>query len=340
MKKGRKKMSYENFRADFASRLADVLPDPALMQSVLLCLDASSAGYEFRPTCMDLIVSDGLPDDVRYYLASKSIENLKNDTLFNYLTRLRLLFSYVHKKTDQITASDVRLFLAWYKTSRHVKDVTLESVRIDLNSFFEWCVDEDRIPKNPMRQMKPIRCDSPERLPMTSLELETVRNACANVREKAIVDFLFSTACRVSELCNAKISDIDFQEHTFHIRCGKGGKGRTTYLNAKAEISLKAYLASRTDDNPALFVTCRAPHNQVRKRGVENSVRSIVSRCNLSVKVTPHVFRHTAASLALGRGMPINQVQQWLGHSSINTTLRYAKTLQIDVKMSHSKFVA
>jgi site-specific recombinase XerD len=191
-----------------------------------------------------------------------------------------------------------------------------------------------------MRQMKPIRCDSPERLPMTALELETVRSACKDLREKAIVDVLFSTAARVSEFCDMDISDVDFVEHTVHIRCGKGGKGRTTFLNAEAEVSLKAYLAARKDDNPALFVSDRAPHGRTSKRSIENAVNRIVSRCKLSVKVTPHIFRHTAASLALQRGMPINQVQQWLGHAKIQTTLRYARTLNFDVKIAHQKFVA
>jgi site-specific recombinase XerD len=333
-------MSFETFRADFASRLVSEVQDPDLIQTVLHCLDETSIGYEVRRACTDLIVSDGLPEDVKLYLASKSIENLKKGTLDNYLGRLRRFFAAVRKEPSQVTASDVRLYLAWYKKTYAVQDITMESIRIDLNSFFEWCVDEDRIRKNPMRQMKPIRCDSPERLPMTALELETVRSACKDLREKAIVDVLFSTAARVSEFCAMDISDVDFVEHTVHIRCGKGGKGRTTFLNAEAEVSLKAYLAARKDDNPALFVSDRAPHGRTSKRSIENAVNRIVSRCKLSVKVTPHIFRHTAASLALQRGMPINQVQQWLGHAKIQTTLRYARTLNFDVKIAHQKFVA
>ena len=333
-------VSFETFRSDFASRLSHVVQDPDLLQSILRCLDETSTGYDVRRACTDLIVSDGLPEDVKLYLASKSIENLAKGTLDNYLGRLRRFFAAVRKEPGNVTASDVRLYLAWYKKTYAVKDNTLEGIRIDLNSFFDWCVDEDRIRKNPLRHVNPIRCNDPERLPMTALELETVRSACKDLREKAIVDVLFSTAARVSEFCAMDISDVDFVEHTVHIRCGKGGKGRTTFLNAEAEVSLKAYLAARKDDNPALFVSDRAPHGRASKRSIENAVNRIVSRCNLSVKVTPHIFRHTAASLALQRGMPINQVQQWLGHAKIQTTLRYAKTLNFDVKIAHQKFVA
>lgn len=333
-------MSFESFRADFAASLTNVIQSTDLLNAVLLCLDETASGYEIRRACTDLIVSDGLPEDVKIYLASKSIENLKRGTLENYLGRLRRFFASVRKEPGNVTASDVRLYLAWYKKTYSVQDSTLEGIRIDLNSFFDWCVDEDRIRKNPLRHVSPIRYDEPERLPMTALELEIVRSSCRDVYEKAVVDFLFSTAARVSEFCALDINDVDFVEHTVHIRCGKGGKGRTTFMNAEAEISLKAYLASRRDDNPALFVSARAPHGRCNKRIIERLVNKIVSRCDVSVKITPHVFRHTAASLALQRGMPINQVQHWLGHAKIQTTLRYAKTLNFDVKISHQKFVA
>lgn len=175
---------------------------------------------------------------------------------------------------------------------------------------------------------------------MTALELETVRCVCHTLREKAMVDFLYSSACRVSEFCALDKTDIDWQDHTIHIERGKGGKGRTTFLNAEAEISLRAYLDSRNDDSPALFVGCRAPHNRLAVKAVQNEIQKILKRCNINCHVTPHIFRHTAASLALQRGMPLEQVQRFLGHSKIQTTLRYAKTLQQDVHISHSHFVA
>lgn len=333
-------MSYESFRADFSSRLLPVISDPDQLQEILLRLDAAAAGYDFSLKCTDLIISDGIPEAVRLYIATKSIQNLKKGSLENYYTTLRDFFRHVRKPVDQITAADARLFLAWDKQTKGNSDSTVDHKRVMLNSFFEWCVDEDLLRRSPMRHVQPMRIADPERLPMTALELEKVRKSCKTLREKALVDFLYSTAARVSEVCSLDLRNIDFTEHTVRIEHGKGDKGRTTFLNAEAEISLKAYLASRTDDCPALFIPVYGTPRHLKNKAVEEEIKRIVSRCELSVKVTPHVFRHTAASLALQRGMPIEQVQKFLGHARIQTTLRYAKVLDIEVKMNHQKFCA
>ena len=331
-------MSYESFRLDFADRLADLglsqIPD------ILALLDTVAAGYDVTRKTTDIIPADVIPQAVRLYIASKAVEHLSPGTLSLYLLRLTQFFTTVRKPVDQVDANAIRVYLYNYKQEHGIKDSTLEGIRLCLNSFFEWCSQEDLIRKNPVKRIPAIRVDSPERLPMTALELETVRGVCRNLREKAMVDFLYSSACRVSEFCALNITDINFTDHTIHIERGKGGKGRTTFLNPEAEISLRAYLDSRRDDSPALFVGCRAPHGRLKVKAVQNEISKILSRCSISVHVTPHIFRHTAASLALQRGMPLEQVQRFLGHSRIQTTLRYAKTLQQDVHISHSHFVA
>lgn len=331
-------MSYECLRLDFADRLNNL--GFSQVPEILAALDAASSGYDVTRRCTDIIPADVIPQAVRLYIASKSVENLSKGTLSLYLLRLTQFFTIIRKQIDHITANDIRVYLYQYKEIHHIKDSTLEGIRLCLNSFFEWCVQEDLVRKNPVRRIPAIRVDSPERLPMTALELETVRGQCKTLREKAMVDFLFSSACRVSEFCALNLTDINWQDHTIHIERGKGGKGRTTFLNAEAEISLRAYLESRNDDSPALFVGCRAPHNRLAVKAVQNEIQKILKRCNINCHVTPHIFRHTAASLALQRGMPLEQVQRFLGHSKIQTTLRYAKTLQQDVHISHSHFVA
>ena len=332
-------MSYESFRASMISRLAPVLPEDHL-QEVLRALDDMGTSWEFSPKSTAIITAGGVPDEVRNYLACKSIENIKKSTLRNYFYLLRTFFDVVRLPVDRITAVDVRKFLSWYRLNKNVTNDTLNHKRIILNSFFDWCADEYPEIRNPMKHIKPIKCEDPERLPMTALELERIRKSCSTVREKALVDFLYSTAARVSEVCDLNTDDISFTDHTVRIRCGKGGKGRTTFMNAESEVSLRAYLESRQDDDPALFVSAYKPHGRMKKRAVEDEITKIVSRCEVSVHVTPHVFRHTAASLALQRGMPIDQVQKWLGHARIQTTLRYAKTLNFDVKLSHQKYCA
>ena len=332
-------MSYESFRSDLVSRLS-VSFDSDQILTLLSVMDNISVSWDFLPKSTALSVSDGIPDVVRLYIASKSIENRKKKTLENYLSTLTHFFTYVRRPVDQITTNDIRIFINWYKESRHVTSCTLEHVRIIINTFFSWCVDEEIIRKNPCKRIQPIKQSDPERLPMTALELEKVRNSCRTLREKALVDFLYSSAARVSELCALDRDRVNFIDHTIHIEHGKGDKGRTTYLNAESEISLRSYLASRTDDNPALFVSTRFPYARLSIKSVQKEISRIISRCNLSVHVTPHIFRHTAASLALQRGMPIDQVQRFLGHARIQTTLRYAKTLDLDVKLSHQRFIA
>ena len=331
-------MSYESFRLDFADRLTAMgaikIPD------ILALLDTVASGYDVTRKTMEIIPADTIPQAVRLYVASKAVEHLSPGTLSLYLLRLTQFFTTVRKPLEKVDANDVRVYLFHYKQERSVKDTTLEGMRICINSFFEWCVQEDFIQKNPVRRVPSIRVDCPERLPMTALELETVRGVCKTLREKAMVDFLYSSACRVSEFCALNLNNINWQDHTIHIERGKGGKGRTTFLNAEAEISLRAYLATRHDDSPALFVSCREPHDRLKVKAVQNEIQKILSRCNITCHVTPHIFRHTAASLALQRGMPLEQVQRFLGHSRIQTTLRYAKTLSQDVHLSHSHFVA
>lgn len=331
-------MSYETLRLEFADKLLTM--DTLTVQDVLAALDATAAAYDVQRKCTDIIPADGMPPAVKMYIASKTVEHLAKGTLSLYLLRLRQFFGVVHKPLEKVDANDVRMYLYQYKKLNGTMDSTLEGIRLALNSFFAWCVEEDYILKNPVRRIPAIRVDSPERLPMTALELEAVRGNCRTLREKAMVDLLYSSACRVSEFCALNISDINFENHTIHIERGKGGKGRTTYLNAEAEISLRAYLESRHDGKEALFVGCRSPHERLAVKAVQNEIAKIVGRCDISAHVTPHIFRHTAASLALQRGMPLEQVQKFLGHARIQTTLRYAKTLSQDVQLNHARCIA
>lgn len=330
---------YESLRNTFASSIADKLTMEDL-NTVLAALDSIVCDYDINRKCTALALTDGIPEAMRLYLAAKSVQNLAAGTLKNYHYTLSHFFETVKVSPDKVTTNDIRLYLFQYKATHGVKDSTLDGLRICLNSFFSWCVDEDLILKNPVRRVDVTRKGEPERLPMSAIELEKVRYACKNVREKALVDFLFSSACRVSECSNMNIDRVNFTDRTIRVEHGKGDKGRTTFLNAEAEVSLRAYLAARKDDNPALFVSSRSPYDRLGVKAIQNEVSKIVSRVNITVHVTPHIFRHTAATMALQRGMPIEQVQRYLGHAKIETTLRYTKILHMDVKASHERCIA
>ena len=198
---------------------------------------------------------------------------------------------------------------------------------------------EEYLDKNPAINITPIKYERIHKKPMSQLELEKIRLACKTKREKAIVETLYSTGCRVSELEHLNISDVNFETKEV-ILFGKGNKHRTSYLNAKAEVALRDYLNERTDDNPALFVYDRKPYSRFKKSGIELMIRKIMERTSdVSTHVTPHVFRHTIASVALNRGMNIVDVSKLLGHNRVETTMEYITTNSSSIKNNHRNCV-
>ena len=223
------------------------------------------------------------------------------------------------------------------------KNSTIGNVYRVLNSFFEWCTTEGICPANPVKRITSIKQEKKPRKAMKRIELEYLRNACTNPRDKALVDFLYSTGVRVSELCNARIDHIDWERKTILIEHGKGNVTRPTYMNPVSEVSLKTYLASRSDDSPYLFTRTRGRSaDPLDAKTVQNAIDRIVrlSGRKFSVRITPHVFRHTIATVLLRNGMPVEQVQRFLGHANINTTMIYAEVRDEDVSRSHSLYAA
>jgi len=334
-------MSYDSMRTELISKMTEKYPVD-LINDILTSLDIVAAGYEIERKEMGLSIIGDSPEIVKIYVASKAVEHLSMGTLKLYKLRLDNFFKTVRKSFADITTNDVRVYLFNYKAQRNISDHTLESMRMCFNSFFQWLVEEEYITRNPVRKISTIKFQPSERHAMSPLELEKLRSLCKSKREKAIVDFLYSTGCRVSELCHAKKNDVNWADRTFHVVCGKGGKSRTTYLNAECIISLKEYLASRNDDDDHLFTTERRPFNGFGNKAVENLLNDIVSRSpdSFVTHITPHVFRHTSATIALRNGMPIEQVQRFLGHSKVATTLIYAATDDSMVKSSHQRCVS
>ena len=274
------------------------------------------------------------------FIAAKAIEKKSDGTLSLYKLILTNFFDTVQKNYKEITTNDIRVYLYNYQQERNVKNVTLDTMRRIINSFYDWCLEEDLLTHNPVKNIKPIKSDSIIHKPLEQLDLEYMRQACKNPREKAIIDFLYSTGCRVSELCNAKLEDLDWDTKSILIEHGKGMKSRWVYLNAEAEVSLRYYLKTRKIKSSYIFAPCRkCPSEKTNARSIQNLVKQIAQRAGLKIKVTPHTFRRTTATQALRNGMPIEQVQRLLGHSQINTTLIYAQIDDTDVRKSHEKYL-
>lgn len=216
-----------------------------------------------------------------------------------------------------------------------VSNVTLDKFRQIINGFYDWCVNEEYFSKNPCKNIKEIKFEQKPVRALTRMQLEQLRRACKDERELAIVDVLYSTGCRVNELVNMKKSDINADDKSIHI-IGKGNKHNTCYFNTNAQLSLNDYMNTRTDDCDYLFVS-KKTSGKLTPKAIQNIFRDLKERTNLTV--TPHVMRHTMATIALQSGVPLTQVQKMLNHSKPDTTLRYAEVSQEDIKNSHIKFV-
>ena len=333
-------MSYELFRTDVLTQLNGIL-QPRMLEQVLNVLDQASQQYEIKRKEVALTVYTAIPEPVKMYLAAKATENLAKGTLRNYLYLLKDFFGTVSKPIEQITTNDVRLYLFNYRNKKNVLDRTLEQKRVYLKCFFDWCVDnlDDKITKNPVNKISTIRFHEKKMEPATLAELERIRFACNTIREKALIDVLYSTGCRVSELCQLQTNDICWDTRTVHIIHGKNDKERVTYLNAEAMISLQAYLNSRKDISPYLFAPIkRVANGKIGKRAVEVEVHNIVERAGITKNITPHTFRRTLATTLLRNGCPVEHIQKILGHAKLSTTMIYAKIDDDDVRRNHERY--
>ena len=279
----------------------------------------------------------GNTDLLEAFISAKMIEGCSDRTIKYYRSTIEHFLESVKIMINHIETTDIRQYLVNYQAKNGSSKVTIDNMRRIFSSFFAWLEDEDHIAKSPVRRIHKVKTDVLVKEVLTDEQLELLRDNCTEKRDLAIIDLLASTGIRVGELVGLNRNDIDFQERQCVV-FGKGNKERIVYFNARAKLHLQEYLDSRDDQDNALFVSLHSPHSRMTPGAIEVRIKDLGKKINLP-KVHPHKFRRTLATMAIDKGMPIEQVQKLLGHVRIDTTLRYAIVNQNNVKMAHRKYI-
>ena len=297
------------------------------------------SGYEIQRRT-DSTAEDASAENAQLtgaFLSAKRIEGCSEKSLSYYRKTIETMSEKIGKGITHITTNDLRSYLTGYQTERKSSKVTIDNIRRILSSFFSWLEDEDYILKSPVRRIHKVKTAVTIKETYTDEALETMRDHCDSLRDLALIDMLASTGMRVGELVLLNRDDINFEERECVV-FGKGSKERMVYFDARTKIHLQNYLAQRTDSNNALFVSLKAPYERLQIGGVESRLRELGKRLSLP-RVHPHKFRRTLATMAIDKGMPVEQLQRLLGHQRIDTTLQYAMVKQSNVKIAHRKYI-
>ena len=322
---------------DVLQRMQTVLQEEQLLE-LRSVLHMVFAGCELVNRMELRTVDNSWMEDMEDFLMSKALEGKSPETINRYRYELQRLLSYVNKTVGEILPSDISGYMRAYKNLRKISNLTLKNVRAVYSSFFGWLRDRDRVRKNPMILVEEVKVEKIIKKPYSDEEREKLLRECKTIRDKAMLEFMYSTAVRVSELVRLNRSDIQFGTKNL-IVYGKGAKERVVYLNDKANMYLQEYLQGRTDDNDALFVSLRNPHKRLTKAGVEDMIRRIGRKAGVE-KAHPHRFRGTSITNALNRGMPLQEAVLFAGHAKAETTMGYWTSDAEALQYHHKKYLS
>lgn len=292
--------------------------------------------YEVQVACTALVVANDIQDKLILYLATKKLDGLSDLTIYNYKLHLVRFSNFMRKNIEDINAMDIRMYLATLSKETGIKNTSLATEISILKSFFNWLETEDYIVKSPMKKIKQTKVPKMLRNSLSVEELERLRDSCKTLRQRAIVEFLFSTGCRLSEVTHININDLNWGNYSLKV-IGKGSKEREVYFSPKAKLYLQKYLNSRKDNTPALFVTERKPHTRLGNRAIQKEIKTIASNAGFDKSIFPHLLRHTFATLALRSGAPLTAIQKLMGHSDPATTELYAHINQDTIQEEYKK---
>ena len=258
---------------------------------------------------------------IKNFIGCKRMSGVKDSSLKQYnWTILAFLRFCKNKDLTNITTDDIRRYLLYYEKS--VCKKTANNCRINLNVFFQFMEDEEYIAKNPVRKIPKIKEDIKYKRFYTDFEIESMRDACADKRELAIVDLLISTGLRVTEVSNILLSEIDWEQRTIIIH-GKGGKDRMVPFSVRCKKHLQEYLLQRGINlSPYLFCSKRKPYCKLGKDSINKNIKNIGVRVGLP-DITVHCFRRWLASDLNKKGADPTIIQEILGHASFETTQKH-----------------
>ena len=313
--------------------------DNAQLEHLKQTLETKLQNYEIiesKESCYQVDENDNL-SLISSFIAAKRIEGCSEKSLQYYENTIQCTVNNIAKDIKHLTTDDLRVYLTTYQQQHNSSRVTIDNIRRILSSFFSWLEDEGYIFKSPIRRIHKVRTDKIIKETYTDEELETLRDNTTTIRDLAIIDMLASTGMRIGEMVLLNKADVDFTERECKV-LGKGNKERIVYFDARTKLHLQQYLDSRQDENEALFVSLRKPCKRITIGGIESRLRKMGQKLEIN-KVHPHKFRRTLATMAIDKGMPIEQLQRLLGHQRIDTTLQYAMVKQSNVKLAHKKYI-
>ena len=326
----------EELRKAVMQRMYGVLNEDQL-EKLGNVLDVAMHDFRIEKKKEEIVLYDDSNDSkIKRFIATKRLEGLAESSLEQYYRTVSNMLESIGKQLEKVETDDIRYYLSMYKEQRKVSKVTLNNIRRYLSTFFQWCTDEDIIGKNPMRRIKAIKQQQKIKEPFSDVEMEKIRQASGSIRNRALVEFLYTTGCRVSEVVALDLNNINFANNSV-IVTGKGNKQREVYISDKAMYWMNRYITERSDENSALFIG--KGKKRLDKAGIESTVRKIGISAGVE-KVHPHRFRRTIATNLLNKGMPVQEVQQMLGHSKVDTTMIYCKVDKNNVQAAHRKYAA
>lgn len=296
-------------------------------------------GKEIKDESTEIVPSgvDGNEMKIRMFLASKKAVNRQNNTLKQYSREIRNMLAFLGKNIEDVTGMDLRYYYGVMRERRGISMSTMKTRLHYLSSFWDFLTTEELVRSNPVKKVGVLKLEKSIKKPYSAEELECLRGACIELRDRALIEFLYSTGVRVSEMAALNVGDIEMAKQEL-IVYGKGSKERKTYLTDAARFYLAKYLKDRNaQPEEPLFVTLDYPHNRLTVPGIQYMLRQLGIRAGVE-NVHPHRFRRTIATDLLSRGMPIEQVKEFLGHEKIDTTMIYCTVQEENVKASHRKY--